>query len=523
MAGHNRLAGTFVIGAVMLVASAAQAQNVVVYDDALAVGWSDFSYGVTVDFASNSAPHSGVASVAVTPFNGFGALSLRIAPPLDGGGYSAIRFWVKGAAGGSSLHFFTQPTDGGAGSPGHSFVAPSSWTQVVVPLSTLGNPAAIARINVQNNTGSGQPTFYIDDMVVVAAGGSPGADVIADRVLGQAAFNTAGSGTTATTLNGPAAVSVGPDGRLFVADYENSRVLGWASARAFASGAPATLVLGQANFTSATPGNATNRLDHPEGVTVDPAGNVFVADTNNHRVMVFSPPLSNGMTSTLRFGSFDAACAPQPLNNLFCFPRALGSDAQGNIYLGDEFHHRVLIYRTPMTTDTAPDKQLTGLLGTRGLAVDASGNVYASDSDNDMVRQYDTPLAGDTVVDRSFGSGSDGLDCFNPAVAAPTATSLACPIDLATDDAGNLYVSDLYHHRVLAYMNPLTDNVPDMVFGQHGSFTTGTPNNGGLSAESIRTPLGLAWDAGSLYLADFDNNRVLAYDDLDLIFADGFE
>jgi len=98
-------------------------------------------------------------------------------------------------------------------------------------------------------------------------------------------------------------------------------------------------------------------------------------------------------------------------------------------------------------------------------------------------------------------------------VPAPTQTSLACPIDLAVDGGGNLYVSDLYHNRVLAYLDPLNDATPDVVFGQHGSFTTGTANNGGLSAETIRTPLGLAFDAfGSLYLADFDNNRVLAYD-----------
>jgi sugar lactone lactonase YvrE len=508
----------------MLLASAGQAQDAAVYTDALAPGWSDWSYpNPAVNFANGAPVHAGAASIAVTFDAPFAALSLRTAAPLDGADYSAIRFWIHGGAAGIDVDVFTQATDDGPGSAVASVSGPAgTWTQVVVPLAALDGAAPIARINLQDNTGALQPTFYVDDVVVVAAAGSAARDDVADRVLGQAAFDTAGAGTTATTLNGPASVAVGADGRLFVVDYENSRVLSWPNARTFASGAAATLVLGQASFTSANPSSAIDGFDHPEGVTVDPSGNVFVADTGNHRVMVFSPPLVSGMNSTLRFGSFDCAFQAVP-NNLFCFPRALASDSEGNLYLGDEFHDRVLLYRTPMTTDVVPDKQLTGLVGTRGVAVDASGNVYASDSDNDLVRQYDTPLDGDTVPDRTFGSGSDDRDCFAGVIVPPTATSLACPIDLATDAAGNLYVSDLYHHRVLAYLDPLADNVPDMVFGQNGSFTTGTANNGGLSAASIRTPLGLAFDAGgNLYLADFDNNRVLAYD-VDLIFADGFE
>ena len=74
MTGHGRRAGIITVGGMMFLASAAQAQDVVVYGDALAAGWSDYSYGVTVDFASNSAPRSGVASIAVTPDSGLGAL-----------------------------------------------------------------------------------------------------------------------------------------------------------------------------------------------------------------------------------------------------------------------------------------------------------------------------------------------------------------------------------------------------------------------------------------------------------------
>ncbi len=499
----------------LLLAGRAGAQNLVVYQDALGASWSDWSYSVTTNFSNGAPVHAGTASIAVNVTGAYGALSLRTSPPVAGAAWDAIRFWVYGSPGGTSLDVFTQPTDGGAGSPAYSFAAPAAtWTRAVVPLSALGSPSAVARINLQDTSGNVGQTFYVDDVELVAA--VPGArETIADRVLGQASFTTGTAGTTATTLNGPAAVAVGPDGRLWVVDYENSRVLAWSSARDYTSGAAASLVLGQPNFTSGGAGTANNQFDHPEGVTVDPQGNVFVADTGNHRVMVFSAPFSNGMTRTLGFGARDPDpnCGSTALSNLFCFPRALASDSQGNLYLADEFHNRILMYQSPLTTDTTPDKQLTGLIGTRGVAVDASGNVYASDSENDVVREYDAPLAGNTTPDRTYGTGPDGVDCFNSAVPAPTAATLACPIDLAVDATGNLYVSDLYHNRVLAYYDPLSNNVPDQVFGQHGSFTTGTANGAGLDAEAVNTPLGLAFDArGSLYLADFGNNRLLAFD-----------
>jgi sugar lactone lactonase YvrE len=317
-------------------------------------------------------------------------------------------------------------------------------------------------------------------------------------------------------LHGPAGVAVGPDGRLFVVDYENHRLVSWASAADFTNGQAADLVLGQPDFTSNTSGNDQNDLNHPESVAVDGQGNVYVADTDNHRVVIYSPPFSNGMDAILTFGQFDTApdCQnPQP-NNL-CFPRGLAMDQSGHLYLVDEFHNRVLVYNAPLTSDTLPDLEIGNLSAPRGLAVDQSGNVYVADSENDRVLAYNTPLTTDTVSDRTFGSAPDAFDCFTDnAGGAVNANTLVCPIDLALDGSGNLYVSDLHNHRVLVYADPLAgDTTADQVFGQGGSFTSGAPNNGGLSAESLSTPLGLAIDpAGNFYVADFDNNRVLAFD-----------
>jgi sugar lactone lactonase YvrE len=488
----------------------------IVYDDSLAAGWEEqgWSYGVTTDLANPAPVHAGTASVAVTLEAPYGALSLRISPPLSTTGYTALRLWVRGSGGGTSVGVYTQSADGGAAGPIVTAGAPATpWTELTVPLASLGAPAEIARISVQDESGSGAGTFYVDDVSLVGSGAAGIPDPVADRVLGQTRFDSDALGMTASTLYGPAGVAIGPDGRLFVTDYENHRVLAWNDAAHRTSGSPADLVLGQPDFTSHAPGTSSAGLTHPEGVTVDPQGNVFVADTDNHRVLLFEPPLTNGM-SGIPFGSMN--CNTPPTLDELCYPRAMATDAAGNLYLADEFHDRILIYRTPVAGgDLHADLSIDGLSAPRGLAVDAQGNVYASDSENDRVLEYDQPLATDTVPDRTFGDGPDGVDCFTAAVPPGiTGTTLACPIDLAVDAAGDLFVSDLYHNRVLVFRDARGgDGIPDAVFGQAGSFTTGDPNHGGIGAASIDTPLGLAFDpSGNLYLADFANDRVLVYD-----------
>ena len=96
------------------------------------------------------------------------ALAARAAA-INTASYSAIRFWVYGH--GQSLALYTQPGDSEAASPFFTFTPPADqWTQVTAPLSALGNPAQIKRINLQENTGAAGPVFYLDDVRLVAAG-----------------------------------------------------------------------------------------------------------------------------------------------------------------------------------------------------------------------------------------------------------------------------------------------------------------------------------------------------------------
>lgn len=378
-------------------------------------------------------------------------------------------------------------------------------------------------------------------LAALAAGGAV-PDPIADRVLGQPAFNFAASGSTAGTLNQPAGVAVAPSGRLFVADYKNNRILSWSSATGFTTGQAADLVIGKPNFTEVgadpdmipCPAPSAGNTSGPESVAVDATGNLYVADTYCHRVLIFEPPFTSGMAASMVLGQPDfttgAGCIGPQNGTKFCYARGVSVDAGGNLFVADQFNHRVLQYNSPLTTDNLPDRVFgqpnlnTGdpnqgglpgaatLKGPRATALDAGGNLYVADLENHRVLIYNGPLTTDATADQVLGqNGNFTTDIPNNG--GVSASSLSFPVDLVLDSTGHLYVSDAGNHRVLVFETPLTgDTTADWVFGQNGSFTSATPNNGGVSPTGLNEPLGMAFDnTGRLYIADRFNNRVLGF------------
>ena len=99
-------------------------------------------------------------------------------------------------------------------------------------------------------------------------------------------------------------VEVDPAGNLWVADAANHRVLRFPLNHATGSIAKqADLVLGQTDFRSNEWGDGLDRLDSPAAVRVDPRGHVYVADKGNNRILVFKPPFTSGMSANAEFGS----------------------------------------------------------------------------------------------------------------------------------------------------------------------------------------------------------------------------
>jgi sugar lactone lactonase YvrE len=370
-------------------------------------------------------------------------------------------------------------------------------------------------------------------------------DTTADGVLGQPGFTTnlanQGGAPSASTLQEPRGLFADSAGRLWVADNANNRVLMWANAASFANGAAADLVLGQADFVSnlANRGGANpaaNTLSGPRSVVVDSAGRLYVADSANFRILRFDPPFTNGMNAVQVFGqagSFttanQAALNAATADNLGN-PDGIGIDAQDNLFCTDRFLSRVVRYNTPATTDTTADlvigqPNLTSAGSNQGGApaantldhciacfIDTSGNLYVADEFNNRVMLFLAPLSNNMSASRVYGQ--PGFTTNGTNQGGISANSMNGPVGVAIDPvSGNLYVADGPNMRILEFTTPLTNSTASRVFGQGGDFTTNTVNKGGVSADSIDDVAGVSLDAaGNLYAGDRLNHRVLRYD-----------
>jgi hypothetical protein len=138
---------------------------VTIYGDALASDWASWSWSATIDFAGTSPVQAGTRAINVT-YQGWGGLSLRKGTAQGTAGFVALRFWVHGGTGAAkSLRVYTQTADGGGESPVVVVSAPANaWTEITVPLSALGSPASIKRLNIQENSGSTQPLMSFDEI-----------------------------------------------------------------------------------------------------------------------------------------------------------------------------------------------------------------------------------------------------------------------------------------------------------------------------------------------------------------------
>ncbi|MGO9774438.1 MAG: hypothetical protein ACLPSW_33775, partial [Roseiarcus sp.] len=337
---------------------------------------------------------------------------------------------------------------------------------------------------------------------------------LADIVLGQPDFFTSlqnGSLNTvsATTLAAPLGLAVDQNHNLAVADSGNSRVLIFPNPFTYSGSTPepATVVFGQGTATNFT-GNACNQppgatdLCFPGAVAFDATGNLFVADTQNSRVLEYNTPLApTNVTANLVFGQ-----------------GASGNSFSTFICADDIGDH--------------PPVSATGLCLPDGVALDVSGDLFVADGIN-RVLEYNGPFGAmqtnDVTADLVFGQGTVGTNfsghaCANGSNApAPSSTGICYVAGLSIDPSGNLYVADLQNNRVLEFSPPFgTNNVTaSTVFGQGSGGTSFSTNvcaggassaPGSAGAAGLCQPQGVDLDAGGdLLIADTANNRVAVY------------
>jgi hypothetical protein len=159
-----------------------------------------------------------------------------------------------------------------------------------------------------------------------------------------------------------AGVAIDGEGNLWVADTQNNRVLRFPFD--LASGMPAQeadLVLGQPDFSTITLGASLDQMDKPTSVRVTSLGIVFVADNLNNRVLVFEPPLSNGML------------ASRVLGNDLLAPQGLEIDTVGGIWVLDSGNHRLVRF-----LDEVQDVVISEIYSQGSLGIDLDGNILVA-------------------------------------------------------------------------------------------------------------------------------------------------
>ena len=408
----------------------------------------------------------------------------------------------------------------------------------------LNSPASLA---VDPTTGNLYVADFGDNRVVRFP--SPFANpsqAAPDALYGQASFTTFAAGaTSAVSMKQPRAVAVDSAGNLWVADTGNNRILRF-SAGILNNTAPvaADLVIGQKDFVSSQPdqgsGVSANGLDTPAGLAADAQSNLYVADSNNARVLKFAGPVGgsgNNPAAAAVWGqsNFTTKAVPAQANSSsMSGPEGIAADANGNLYVAVPHDNRVLVFpsgsgtsatnvlgQANFTTTTAnaavfPQASSSTLSAPADVKVDSNGNVFVADSSNNRVLRIP---AGSKSANQVWGQGdfvSNGPNQIKP-------SSIDFPYQMAIDYSQSpyaLYVSDTGNNRVLVWKDEVkfrNGDAADLVIGQPSLLTafanvdTGsaqTPTSTSLSA-----PTGIAVNQsdGTLYVADSGNNRVLGF------------
>jgi sugar lactone lactonase YvrE len=256
---------------------------------------------------------------------------------------------------------------------------------------SIAEAGAMATMSTDDNG-----NFYVTDLFnhrVLRYNNPFTTDNIADYVWGQENFtsNTCNRGASygypddkslcLAPLPGfgdlKSGVDIDPQGNLWVADTQNNRVLRFPDD--IDLGVPAQqadLVLGQPNFTTAMTGNSLDQMDKPASVRLDNSGTLYVADSLNNRVLVFEPPFSNGMSASSLLGVGMNA------------PTGLETDPIEGIWVNDCENLRVLHFVNDVlqdTIDSVPQRAWGG------IGIDRDSNVMVTGWDSQQVLVYTTP------------------------------------------------------------------------------------------------------------------------------------
>jgi len=360
--------------------------------------------------------------------------------------------------------------------------------------------------------GGAHGSFGVSGVAVDSAGNVYIADNLTNRIFkvsggnittvagnGNFGFSGDGGPATSASLLSPYGVAVDSAGNLYIADGLNNRI------RMVSNGTITTVAGNGTGGSSGDGGPATNAsLNSPYGVAVDSVGNLYIADTGSALIR----KVSGGTITTVagnRTAGFSGDGSLATSASLL-EPRGVAVDPAGDLYIADTNNDRIRRVSGGVIMTFAGNGAYSfsgdGGLATSasldqpfGVTVDSTGAVYIADYGNNRIRKVSGGIITTLAGNGHYGFAGDGGPASSALLMNPWAT--------AVDSAGNLYIADYGNNRIRKVSGGMISTVA-------GNGSGGFSGDGGLATSaSIDEPVGVAVDAaGSLYIADSNNNRI---------------
>ena len=287
---------------------------------------------------------------------------------------------------------------------------------------------------------------------------------------GNSSFSGDGGPASQAAISQPNGVSIDGAGNLYIADTGNNRVRMVSAATGIISTVAGNGQIGDSNNNQVGDGGAavSANLNQPYGVTLDGNGNLYIADTNNHRIRevnaatgVISTVAGVGTIANTGDGGYSGDGGPAGSAELN-YPYAVAFDAAGNMYIPDSKNNRIRevaavggVITAAGVISTYAGSGSAGYSGDgyqavqaelylpKSVAFDPAGNLYIADTQNNAIRKVIAPSSGradagyiETVVVNGSGEYYQNTSTYPIALYGPTG--------LYFDYQGNLFVADYF-------------------------------------------------------------------------------
>jgi uncharacterized protein YjdB len=398
-------------------------------------------------------------------------------------------------------------TTGGTWSSDNTAIATVSSSGIVTGVA----PGGVAISYTLPSSSCGTPSTAI--LITV---GTPMISTIAGT--GVSGFTGEGLAATVATLNSPSGVYVDAAGAIFIADFNNNAIR-----KINTSGIITTIAgTGTPGYTGDGGAATLATLKSPIALTGDAAGNIYVAEFNNHVIRKIS---TSGIITTVAgngSGGYVADGVPATSTKI-SGPEGIVVDAAGNLFIADNFNNRIRKVNTSGIISTIAGTGLASFSGDGGQAtaaairnpygiyLDADGNFYICDQANSRIRKVNTSGIISTIA----GSGISGF-AGDGGAATAAAVRLNGAVGVFTDKAGNVYIADRQNSAIRKITT--ATGIISTIAGVGGS--PGYVDNVMPTAARLVTPNGIFIDdLANIYITDASGNRVRKVAPIDAVVA----